>query len=53
MLFNQLISPGETDTDMYRKFISPGMKNIPHLEAMDVAEVVISVLAMPERIQVQ
>jgi hypothetical protein len=53
MLFNQHISPGTTHTDMHRRFIPPGRKNIPHLEATDVAEIVISVFAMPEGIQVQ
>jgi len=53
MLFNQLISPGATDTDMHQRFIPPEKKDIPHLEATDVADVVISVLAMPEGIQVQ
>jgi hypothetical protein len=53
MLLNQLISPGTTDTDMHRRFIPSPIENIPCLEATDVAEVVISVLAMPEGIQVQ
>jgi hypothetical protein len=52
MLFNQLISPGATQTSFLHKFVSPETV-IPCLQPMDVAEVVISVLAMPERIQVQ
>jgi len=38
---------------MYQKFYSSERKNIPYLDPVDVAEVVISILAIPETIQVQ
>jgi len=52
MLFNQLIHPAEVQTPLLSKFLKPMEENIPYLEPRDIAELVISILVMPERIQV-
>jgi len=52
MLFNQLIHPGEVLTSLLSQYVTPVEKSIPDLQPRDIAELVISVLVMPERIQV-